>query len=408
MQLKVSILRRPLAALALAAGLCGPLAAQGLFSPAITVNDDVITNFELEQRIQFLTLLRAPGDPVEQARKGLIDERLRMQAVSKTDIAITPEQVDAGINEFAQRTQLSGAELLKALAEGGVEPQTMRDFVRVGLAWREYAGRNFLDSARPTRAEIDRAIARDSSTTGVSVLLSEIIIPVTPETLQDAEALALEISTIRSYDAFAAAARQYSAASTRDIGGRLNWLPLTNLPPGLRPVILALKPGETSSPIPLPNAIAVFQMRGIQETAGKPASYSKIDYAMYYINGGRSPEALALAQSLRERVDRCDDLYGIAKGQPVTALDRVQEAPGQIPRDVALELAKMDDGEVSTNLTRNNGQTLVFLMMCGRTSQENAELSRDDVANALTQNRVSELADAYIAKLRNEARIVEQ
>ncbi|MFD2855785.1 hypothetical protein ACFSZS_14825 [Seohaeicola zhoushanensis] len=207
-----------------------PLAAQGLFSPAITVNDDVITNFELEQRIQFLTLLRAPGDPVEQARKGLIDERLRMQAVSKTDIAITPEQVDAGINEFAQRTQLSGAELLKALAEGGVEPQTMRDFVRVGLAWREYAGRNFLDSARPTRAEIDRAIARDSSTTGVSVLLSEIIIPVTPETLQDAEALALEISTIRSYDAFAAAARQYSAASTRDIGGRLNWLPLTNLP----------------------------------------------------------------------------------------------------------------------------------------------------------------------------------
>ena len=46
----------------LIAGLFGLLpfhvAAQGQFSPAITVNDSVITNFELSQRIKLLELFQ--------------------------------------------------------------------------------------------------------------------------------------------------------------------------------------------------------------------------------------------------------------------------------------------------------------------------------------------------------------
>lgn len=408
MQLNVTLFTRTLAAAALTVGLTATAFAQGMFSPAIKVNDDVITHYELEQRIQFLTLLRAPGDPVELARKALIDERLRMQAVRETDIEVTDEQIKAGIEEFAQRTQLSADDFIRALGQGGVQLETLRDFVRTGLAWREFSGRTFLEQARPSRMDIDRAMAKDTESNGVSVLLSEVIIPITPETLEDAEALAQEIASIRTYEGFAAAARQYSASDTRDVGGRLNWLPLNNLPPPLRPVILALKPGEVSAPIPLPNAIAVFQMRGIQEIVGPAPRYASIDYAMYYIAGGRSPEALAAAQALKARVDRCDDLYGIAKGQSPEVLERVTQAPGAIPRDVALELAHLDDGEVSTSLTRNNGQTLVFLMMCGRTALPNEGVSRDDIANRLTQERVAQFAEAFIEKKRNEARIVDQ
>ena len=35
-------------------------AAQGLFAPAITVNDQVITGYELDQRARMLTLLNWP------------------------------------------------------------------------------------------------------------------------------------------------------------------------------------------------------------------------------------------------------------------------------------------------------------------------------------------------------------
>ena len=40
--------------------------------------------------------------------------------------------------------------------------------------------------------------------------------------------------------------------------------------------------------------------------------------------------------------------------------------PADIPQDIAIELSKLDPGEVSTALTRSGGETLVFLMLCAR------------------------------------------
>ena len=53
----------------------GTATAQGQFTPAITVNESVITRFELDQRRQLLELFRTPGDLTTQAREGLIDDR---------------------------------------------------------------------------------------------------------------------------------------------------------------------------------------------------------------------------------------------------------------------------------------------------------------------------------------------
>ena len=117
---------------------------------------------------------------------------------------------------------------------------------------------------------------------------------------------------------------------------------------------------------------------------------------------------LAAAAALKARVDRCDDLYGIAKGQPPEILERTKAAPGQIPRDIALELSKLDPGEVSTTLTRNNGQTLVFLMLCSRTAAVNANVDRDRVAGSLIQRRLQQYADSDLGRLRANAVIIEQ
>ena len=149
-------------------------------------------------------------------------------------------------------------------------------------------------------------------------------------------------------------------------------------------------------------------MRGIRELPVPAPRYSTIDYAAYYIPGGRSPEALATAAEIALQVDRCDDLYGIAQGQPPEVLDRESRAPGEIPQDIALELAKLDPGETSATLTRADGQTLVFLMLCGRTAAVNEAASRDDVASALTVQRLESFAESYLQQLRADALIIEQ
>lgn len=401
----------PLAALALTlavAAMPGAGLTQGLFSPVITVNGDAITGYELDQRAQLLRMLNAPGDHAEMARKALIEDRLKQQAAKTIDLDVSLEDVQQGIDDFAARTKLSTEEVLQALKQGGVSQQTLRDFVKMNLLWREYVSTRFGARARPSDAEIDRAMGRGGAGGGVQVLLSEVIIPVTPQTAAQVDGLAEQIARLDSYDAFSAAATQYSASDSRTRGGRLDWMSLSNLPGPLQPVILELKKGEVSAPLNLPNAVALFQMRGIRETGVSAPRYAKIDYATYLIPGGRSPEALAAAQGIIDRIDTCDDLYGVNKGQPEALLERKEQAPREIPRDIALELAKLDNGETSTALTRNNGQTLVLLMLCNRTADATADASREQIANALIEQRLQSFAASHLQQLRADALIVEK
>lgn len=408
MSLKMNLrLALPVALAVLMLSGPGPAAAQNLFAPAILVNEHAITHFELQQRAQFLRLLRAPGDPEQLAREALIEDRLKQQVMAIAGISIGPEDIEAGIEEFAARTDLTADEFVEALAADGVSRETLRDFVGIGVLWREYVRARYLAQARPTEAEIDRALGRAGSG-GLKVLLSEIIIPITPHTLAKAEVLAEQIANTKGADAFAAAAAQYSAADTRTDGGKMDWIALADLPAGLRPTLLALTPGQNSAPIALPNAIAIFRMRAIQESPAPPARYATIQYAAYHIAGGRTPEALAIARSVRDRVDTCDDLYGIAQGQPVEALEKLSKKPGEIPRDIALELARLDIGEISTALTGKGGQTLMLLMLCGRTTVQGQDASREEIARALTLQRLEFLAVNLVDQLEADALIVEK
>ncbi|MBT8155218.1 peptidylprolyl isomerase [Epibacterium ulvae] len=401
--------RRALATLAVAAlvGTTVPAAsAQGLFSPVIRVNDQAITEYELQQRARFLTVTGTPGNPLEQAREVLIEDKLKLQLMNEVGLLPTEEEVIEGMTTLAQRTNLSLDEFLATLGQAGVDPQTLRDFTRVGIGWREYIGARFLGRARPSDAEIDQAMG-SAGTGGVQVLLSEIIIPLTRENAPQVEDFIEEVRARGGVDTFSAAASQVSAADSRENGGRLPWMDLTNLPPQLRDVVLNLKNGEISEPISLQGAVALFQMRGIREIEGSAPRFAAIEYATYLIPGGRSPEGLATAQDVINRVDTCDDFYGVAQDQAPEVLTIDSLPPTDIPRDIALELAKLDPGETSTAVTRNNGQTLALVMLCGRTSELAGEADRQSIANALTQQRLETFSNSLLSQLKSEARIIE-
>ncbi|MEP2640256.1 peptidylprolyl isomerase [Roseobacter sp.] len=383
-----------------------PVAAQGLFDPVVVVNDDIVTEYEVAQRSAFLQMLNSPDSGRDDVIETLINERLQRQAVDTAGLELTDEGLNAGLEEFAARANMNAEEFMAALARGGVAEETFRDFVHVGVSWRELISAQFGSRVQVSEREIDRAMGSSTGTTGIRVLVSEIIIPAPPERRDEVDDIAREIAASGSIDEFSSYAREYSATATRDAGGRLPWQDLNNLPPVLRPILLSLAPGEVTTPLPIPNAVALFQLRDIQETSTPSKEFAAIDYAAYLIPGGRSPAGLAAAAKVAAQVDVCDDLYGVAQNQPPEVLERTILPPSEIPQDIAIELSKLDPGEVSTTLTRADGQTLVFLMMCGRTAAVNEEASRQGVANSLRSARLNAYADSLLDELHADARIV--
>ncbi|EBA11084.1 peptidylprolyl isomerase [Roseobacter sp. CCS2] len=378
--------------------------AQGQLAPVITVNDRVITQYELSQRIRLLEVFRTPGDLNEAARNALIEDRLKQQELARFGVSVPEDALQQAMEEFAGRANMSLPQFTRVLAQDGIDISTLRDFVEVGILWRDFIRSRFNRQITITDADVERAIVQQGNTTSqLEVLLNEIIIAPPPGREAAAAQAADQISRMRSFAEFEAAARQVSALPSRENGGRLDWTPVSNFPPQIRSIILDLDRGEVTDPIEIPNAIALFQLRGTREAVLPAAAPLSIEYAAYYIPGGRTDAGLAQAAAVRDQVDTCDDLYGVARNQPAETLDRLTEAPSAISNDVALELARLDPGEVSYNLTRNNGETLVFLMLCARNSAGAGTTDRNAIRNQIRSQRLNALADALLEDLRASA-----
>jgi len=382
-----------------------PSGAQNPFAPVVSVNEDVITGWELDQRQKLLAIISPVRASRAAAREELINDRLRMQAARTAGISLTPQDIDDGVAEFASRASLSTDEMLQAFGSRGVAQETVEIFVAAGLVWRELIRARYGPRVEIGQGDIDRALARGGSGSSVRVLLSEIIMAAPPPQAEAVMARAERISQTRSQSEFSAFARQYSATASRGRGGRLDWTALENLPPVLHPLLLSLGINEVTQPLPITNGVALFQLRGIEEVAATAPSYSAIEYAQYFLPGGRSEANLAEAARIRDRVDVCDDLYGVALGQPEERLERQSQAPSDIPNGIAIELAKLDANEISTALVSSDGQSLMVLMLCGRSLAAPEDVDRESVAAQLRQERLAALAESFLEELRADARI---
>lgn len=372
------------------------LAQDASFSPRLYVNDKAISNYEVSQRILFLQLLRAPGDPEEEAITALIEDRLRNAEAKRLDLTLTAEAVLAGMTEFASRANLTAEQFIEALGQAGVSPETFRDFVSAGLIWRDVVRAKFADKVTITEAEIDRAIARSKQATTARLLLSEVVIP-GENGLAIVEKLKRENATLT---AFSAAAKRYSKAPSAENGGALDWLPLANLPSDVRASVIALEKGKISDPVRVPGGIAVFFLRDIAQDPTEELAPISVKYAQYLVANDAGSAA-----ELRAQVDVCDDLYAVARGQPEDRLSVDTVPLAQVPADIGAELALLDPGESSTALTR--GPWRVFLMLCSRTPVQELDPQRDDIRTQLINQRLGGYAERYLSELRAEAIIRE-
>lgn len=376
-------------------------AQQGPFDTVARVNDSVVTRFEVAQRARLFGVLRRPDATPDAALESLIEDRLKEQAARDAGIVPTEDDIRFGIDEFASRANLTGEELLIAVSDVGIEPETVRDYIAALIGWGEVVRERFTARARPTDAEVNRAAALGLDNGATRVLLSEIILPMDPDVAAATQERAAAIAELRSFDAFSAAARRFSVAPSAGNGGQLDWVSLSDLPPQIAPILLGLQPGDVTRPIPLEGGLALFQLRAIEDRRPPLAGGGDIDRATVRYPPGTDLEAERTR--LRNVTDRCDDLFGVFQGAGEDRLQRETGPRSALPAALGSALDRLDEGEMVVFGPQATGDGGRIVMLCDRVAEPEEDLSLEQIRQQLFARRLESLGAAYLAELRADA-----
>ncbi len=265
---------RLFACLAVAIGLLfAPARAQNAFEPAATVNDQVITYYDLDQRMRLLVLNGAqPGPQLRGlAMDQLVEDTIKLNAGKERKIVPPPEALDASIQDFAAQRNLTVDQLEQALARVGATRKALEEALGAEMVWREVVRSRFSGRADPSEADIDQEIALAGTNQSVSVRLAEIGLPFSGRGEAETRALAERLSReLGAGGDFAAAARRYSGSPSAAQGGEVGWVPLSNLAGPIADALTGVEPGQVTQPIPVGGGMAILKVleRRSEEVSG--------------------------------------------------------------------------------------------------------------------------------------------
>lgn len=375
------------------------LNAKDPFVPAIQVDGMVITHYEISQRSAFFELLNFPGNHKKQAEKSLIDDKLKIRAAEQFGIELKPKALEHEMKVFAERANLTVDQFAKRLNNAGVDTNTWKNYMQIPILWFETVNRKFASQISSLMSDNN---IEEKSTTGsdIQVLLTEIIIPVQSGFEEEAKSRVQDLRKIKSFERFSEAAFKYSVAPTREVGGKVKWQNLSDLPLVVRPLIAGLSLGEVSEPLPIPGGLAIFQLRDLKE--GKLTKFNPTftDYAEFIFDKNKKIKNLLISN-----VMTCDDLYSFLKSTKNSELTRENTKTGSLSKNVRTTLSDLDQNEF-TFIESDSGKSKL-IMVCGRSEQE--AISKNDliqINRSIANKHLLSLANSYLENLRQEARIV--
>ena len=337
------------------------LNAKDTFAPAIQVDEMIITQYEIDQRALFFELLKFPGNHKKEAEKSLIDDRLKFRAAQKSNVEVNPAALIFELEMFAKRANLTIDQFSKRLKKEGVDRITWENYMQIPILWFETINRKF--SSKISSSMLRRNIENQSgSTSEIQVLLTEIIIPVQIGFEDEANQKIEDLRKIRSLKKFSEAAFSNSVAPTREVGGKIKWQNLSNLPSVVRPLIAGLSIGEVTEPLPIAGGLAIFQLRDLRE--GNRKSRSKfVDYAEFTFKKNTKTKNLII-----NNVMICDDLYSYLNRVTKADLKRNNVMENSLSKELSNILSELDKNEFI--IQENDSTAAKLFMVCGRSEKE--------------------------------------
>ncbi len=387
------------------------------------VNDNVISTYDLRQRVLYLmvtTGVRPTQENIPQvqqeALRALIDERLEVQEIKreekeqKFDILATDDEVTHEIARMAQGNRMTAEQLLDALAKVGVGPDTLREQIRADMSWQRWIqGRYGGSRMKIGQDQVNAVIhALEAEASKPQYQVSEIFIDsnraggIGPAT-DGAKQL---ITQMQQGAPFAAVARQFSSAPTAANGGDAGWESESELAPEVRDAITQIRVGQLSAPIVAHDGVYIVLVR--DKRAGSDSVVVQLKQAAISLPTDAPAAQVEAAQAklmkLKSEITSCASVEAdAAKIDGVVAGDLGQADVKDLAPSFQEAIKPLKVDQVSDPVRTGAGLHLIIL--CGKHQSGQTLPSRDEIESRIEDQQLSMISKRYLRDLRSSATI---
>lgn len=246
------------------------------------VNNDVITAFELNERIQLVRrqlesqkIPLPPQDVLEkQILERMINEKVQLQFASETGIRVDDAALDQAIARIADGNHMSLDQMRQALEKDGVSFSKFRENIRNEITLARVKEREADNRVIVTESELENYLANQTQKGNETEYnLAHILIQVpeqaNAEKIQERKKIAEQaLAELQKGVNFGQVAATFSDAADGLQGGELGWRPASRLPQLFTDALNKLQPGEVSAILRSPNG---FHLLKLNDKRGRDA-----------------------------------------------------------------------------------------------------------------------------------------
>lgn len=424
----VTLSRKPLLALMLLAAMLlhaapRPALAQAaggsVNSIVAVVNGDVVTRSEVESRRRLLALSAgmagdAGAQGGDQILRLLIDERLRIQELSRRRIPVTDQDIASSVANIESRNGLPPGGVVQNLRRAGIEPRVLYDQIRAQIGWARLLRGMLSEQANIPDAEVNEFLAAQRARLGEpEFLVSEIFIPVENpgQEAQVRRFVTDVLERLRQGVPFPMVAAQFSQSQSAIQGGAMDWMTGDRFDPAVASILKQMPEGAISNPIRVPGGFEIVLLRDRRVSGRDMATIMSMRQVFLPFEGQVNPQAptaqqlaqLQRAQTLSDQARGCEAMDAAARGSPRPADPGPVRLDNITPPELRDLLGSLPIGRATQPIISVDG-ALIF-MVCARETRNMAEANPQQARDILLRDRIELLSRQLQRDLRRRAQI---
>ena len=399
-----------------------PAAAEPQFQLAdgivATVNDRIITGYDLRQRMLML-IASSQVQPTEEnlpaiqqaALNALIEDRLKAQEIANYEtLVVSDAEIGAEIEQMARAAGMTSEAYMGFLQQGGIQPQAFRENLRTEIGWSQLVGGRFSSRARPSPGQVEQELRRlNEMAAKPQYLIGEIYIEAARVGGQQAalDGARQLVQQIVQGAPFTSVAQQFSSApsAASRTPGDAGWVVRDAVQPALQQAFDQLQAGQLSNPIPVDGGVYIIYMRDKRE--GASTSLVSLKQIMVELpetaTEAQVAEATRKLEGLRTGLT-CDNILSQATATAgVLGTDLGESDVANLAPQFQQVARSAEVGTVSTPIRTPLGLHLV--VVCGRRVGGPDAPTEADVERRLRGQNVAVLERRYLRDLRQDALI---